>query len=167
MQNQRIKILIVEDDPDMAELIADLVEAEGWSPTVVHSAEDATATLVARAVPYRSARPQSARDFREDICSTRPHEPGAQCRHPDGHGRRQCHRTCPRAGNSGRRLCRKTLRADRTDGSHQAVLRRIAPSLKVEKEPEREHEASSLRLGDWAVDLSARARSALPIAARR
>ena len=45
MQNQRIKILIVEDDPDMAELIADLVEAEGWLPTVVHSAEDATVIL--------------------------------------------------------------------------------------------------------------------------
>ncbi len=45
VQKQRIGILIVEDDPDMAELIADLVEAEGWAPVVVHSAEEAAATL--------------------------------------------------------------------------------------------------------------------------
>ena len=32
MLNEGIKILIVEDDQDMAELISDLLEAEGWSP---------------------------------------------------------------------------------------------------------------------------------------
>ena len=42
---ERIRILIVEDDPDMAELVSDLVEAEGWTPLVAPSAEAAAAVL--------------------------------------------------------------------------------------------------------------------------
>jgi len=41
----QVKILIVEDDPDMAEMLFDLVEAEGWTPFVAGSAEEATAFL--------------------------------------------------------------------------------------------------------------------------
>lgn len=36
-----VRILIVEDDPDMSELIADLVESEGWEAICVFSAEEA------------------------------------------------------------------------------------------------------------------------------
>lgn len=45
MLNQKVRILIVEDDPDMAELISDLVEAEGWLPTCARSAEEADEIL--------------------------------------------------------------------------------------------------------------------------
>ena len=41
----QVKILIVEDDPDMAEMLFDLVEAEGWTPFVAGSAEEATTFL--------------------------------------------------------------------------------------------------------------------------
>ena len=45
MQSESIDILIVEDDPDMAELISDLVEAEGWRAARAHSAEEAIRRL--------------------------------------------------------------------------------------------------------------------------
>ncbi|TIN08241.1 MAG: response regulator transcription factor, partial [Mesorhizobium sp.] len=41
MESRDVRILIVEDDPDMAELLSDLVESEGWTPIRVPSAEDA------------------------------------------------------------------------------------------------------------------------------
>lgn len=50
MLNERIRILIVEDDPDMAELIADLVEAEGWMPLTAPSAEEAMGVLARETV---------------------------------------------------------------------------------------------------------------------
>ncbi|MEK1868794.1 MAG: response regulator, partial [Ensifer adhaerens] len=45
MLSERIRILIVEDDPDMAELVSDLVEAEGWMPLTAPSAEAAAVVL--------------------------------------------------------------------------------------------------------------------------
>ncbi len=47
---EKVKILIVEDDPDMAELISDLVEAEGWEPRLAASAERAMDLLTAEPV---------------------------------------------------------------------------------------------------------------------
>ena len=39
------KILIIEDDPGLALTISDRLEAEGYSPTVVHKGEEAIATV--------------------------------------------------------------------------------------------------------------------------
>ncbi|WP_439604694.1 response regulator transcription factor, partial [Shinella sp.] len=50
MLNERVRILIVEDDPDMAELISDLVEAEGWIPVTAPSAEVAAGVLARESV---------------------------------------------------------------------------------------------------------------------
>lgn len=44
-ERRNVRILIVEDDPDMAELLSDLVESEGWMPIRVPSAEDAWRVL--------------------------------------------------------------------------------------------------------------------------
>lgn len=156
MQNQRIKILIVEDDPDMAELIADLVEAEGWSPMVVHSAEDATAILAREQFHIvlldHNLPGISGRTFAQRVRANLGLNVGILM--------------VTAAGSATERVLGLETAADdyvvkpfepiELTARIKAVLRRIAPSLKVEKEPEREHEASSLRLGDWAVDLSAR-----------
>lgn len=45
MLAQKVRILVVEDDPDMAELICDLLEAEGWEPAHAASAEEAAEVL--------------------------------------------------------------------------------------------------------------------------
>ncbi|EKF17670.1 response regulator transcription factor [Nitratireductor pacificus] len=45
MDGKDVRILIVEDDPDMAELISDLVESEGWLPFCTASAEEAWQAL--------------------------------------------------------------------------------------------------------------------------
>ena len=45
MLAQKVRILVVEDDPDMAELICDLLEAEGWEPAHAASAEAAAEVL--------------------------------------------------------------------------------------------------------------------------
>jgi len=156
LQNNRIKILIVEDDPDMAELIEDLIEAEGWLPTVVHSAEDATTTiehgqfhivLLDHNLPGISGR-----TFAQRIRTTLGLNVGILM--------------VTAAGSATERVLGLETAADdyvvkpfepiELTARIKAVLRRIAPSLKVEREPEREHEASSLRLGDWAIDLAAR-----------
>ncbi|RUW83004.1 response regulator transcription factor [Mesorhizobium sp. M1E.F.Ca.ET.063.01.1.1] len=47
---ENIKILIVEDDPEMSELISDLVFSEGWMPIAVTSAEEAWRTLAQQRV---------------------------------------------------------------------------------------------------------------------
>ncbi|KEY54021.1 regulator [Agrobacterium tumefaciens] len=156
MQKQRIGILIVEDDPDMAELIADLVEAEGWSPLVVHSAEDAAATLGHEQIDLvlldHNLPGISGRTFAQRIRTELGLNVGIVM--------------VTAAGSATERVLGLETAADdyvvkpfepiELTARIKAVLRRIAPSLKVEKEPERETETNSLRLGDWAVDLSGR-----------
>ncbi|KQO83921.1 response regulator transcription factor [Rhizobium sp. Leaf262] len=156
MQNQRIGILIVEDDPDMAELIADLVEAEGWSPLVVHSAEAASAMLEREdfhiVLLDHNLPGISGRTFAQRIRTERGLNVGIVM--------------VTAAGSATERVLGLETAADdyvvkpfepiELTARIKAVLRRIAPSLKVEREPEREADASSLMLGDWAVDLSAR-----------
>lgn len=156
MQNQRIGVLIVEDDPDMAELIADLVEAEGWSPLVVHSAEAASAILGREdfhiVLLDHNLPGISGRTFAQRIRTELGLNVGIVM--------------VTAAGSATERVLGLETAADdyvvkpfepiELTARIKAVLRRIAPSLKVEKEPEREAESSSLRLGDWAVDLSAR-----------
>lgn len=156
MQNQRIGILIVEDDLDMAELIADLVEAEGWSPLVVHSAEDAAEALARAHVHIvlldHNLPGISGRTFAQRIRIELGLNVGIVM--------------VTAAGSATERVLGLETAADdyvvkpfepiELTARIKAVLRRIAPSLKVEKEPERAHSASSLILGDWAVDLSAR-----------
>lgn len=156
VQNQRIGILIVEDDPDMAELIADLVEAEGWSPLVVHSAEAASAMLEREdfhiVLLDHNLPGISGRTFAQRIRTERGLNVGIVM--------------VTAAGSATERVLGLETAADdyvvkpfepiELTARIKAVLRRIAPSLKVEREPEREADASSLMLGDWAVDLSAR-----------
>ena len=50
MLTEKVRILIVEDDADMAELISDLVEAEGWLPVSAPSAEHASEILARETV---------------------------------------------------------------------------------------------------------------------
>ncbi len=68
MLNQKVRILIVEDDPDMAELISDLVEAEGWLPTCARSAEEADEILAKDVMQTGARRPQLARHLRPHLC---------------------------------------------------------------------------------------------------
>ncbi|OAE36352.1 response regulator transcription factor [Agrobacterium tumefaciens] len=156
VQKQRIGILIVEDDPDMAELIADLVEAEGWAPVVVHSAEEAAATLAQEDIHLvlldHNLPGISGRTFAQRIRTELGLNVGIVM--------------VTAAGSATERVLGLETAADdyvvkpfepiELTARMKAVLRRIAPSLRVEKEPEREHETNALRLGDWAVDLSAR-----------
>lgn len=53
MESSNTLILIVEDDHDMGELLADIVESEGWTPCIVSSAEDALKIVAEK--PYRLA----------------------------------------------------------------------------------------------------------------
>ena len=132
MLNQKVKILIVEDDPDMAELICDLVEAEGWIPITAPSAEIAQErlqhetvqlVLVDHNLPGLSG---SATDrvlgleTAADDYVVKPFEPNEL-----------------------------TARI-------KAVLRRTHPQLRHDRESEREQPSTALRLGEWAVDLAQR-----------
>ncbi len=80
MLNQKVKILIVEDDPDMAELICDLVEAEGWIPVTAPSAEAAQERLQQGAV--QSGRSQSAGPLGPSLRAAA--EGADRCRHRHG-----------------------------------------------------------------------------------
>ncbi|KAA3499001.1 DNA-binding response regulator [Rhizobium rhizogenes] len=156
MLNQKVRILIVEDDPDMAELISDLIEAEGWLPTCARSAEEADEIL--------------ARD-RMQLVLVDHNLPGAS-------GRTFAQRLRSRvdsdigivmvtaAGSAADRVLGLETAADdyvvkpfepiELTARIKAVLRRTIPSLKQEKDSERDHGRAALRLGDWAIDLDAR-----------
>lgn len=154
MLNQTVKILIVEDDPDMAELISDLVEAEGWEPRLAASAEIATAFLAQEQVHLilvdHNLPGISGRVFAQRI-------------------RAQMNVgivMVTAAGSATDRVLGLETAADdyvvkpfepiELTARIKAVLRRTIPSLKAEKETERDHGNPSLRLGDWLIDLAAR-----------
>lgn len=154
MLNEKISILIVEDDPDMAELISDLVEAEGWRPLTAPSAEKAAIVLAHETV---------------HLVLVDHNLPGTS-------GRTFAQRLRARinigivmvtaAGSAADRVLGLETAADdyvvkpfepiELTARIKAVLRRTIPTLKPERESEREHELASLKLGDWSVDLKSR-----------
>jgi two-component system, OmpR family, phosphate regulon response regulator OmpR len=152
--NERIRILIVEDDPDMAELISDLVEAEGWIPLTAPSAEEATVVLARETVHLvlvdHNLPGTSGRTFAQRL-------------------RAQTNIgivMVTAAGSAADRVLGLETAADdyvvkpfepiELTARIKAVLRRTIPSLKPERETEREHEPAALKLGDWSVDLKKR-----------
>ena len=154
MLNQKVRILIVEDDPDMAELISDLVEAEGWLPTCARSAEEADEIL--------------AKD-RMQLVLVDHNLPGTSGRTFAQRLRSQIDIgivMVTAAGSAADRVLGLETAADdyvvkpfepiELTARIKAVLRRTIPSLKQEKDSERDHGSAALRLGDWAIDLDAR-----------
>ena len=154
MLNQKVRILIVEDDPDMAELISDLVEAEGWLPTCARSAEEADGIL--------------ARD-RMQLVLVDHNLPGTSGRAFAQRLRSQIDIgivMVTAAGSAADRVLGLETAADdyvvkpfepiELTARIKAVLRRTIPSLKQEKDSERDHGRAALNLGDWAIDLDAR-----------
>ncbi len=154
MLNQKVRILIVEDDPDMAELISDLVEAEGWLPTCARSAEEAEEIL--------------ARD-RMQLVLVDHNLPGTSGRTFAQRLRSQIDIgivMVTAAGSAADRVLGLETAADdyvvkpfesiELTARIKAVLRRTIPSLKQEKDNEKDHGRTALRLGDWAIDLDAR-----------
>lgn len=154
MLNQKVRILIVEDDPDMAELISDLVEAEGWVPTCARSAEEADEIL--------------ARD-RMQLVLVDHNLPGTSGRTFAQRLRSQIDIgivMVTAAGSAADRVLGLETAADdyvvkpfepiELTARIKAVLRRTIPSLKQEKDSERDHGRATLNLGDWAIDLDAR-----------
>ncbi|XHE12548.1 response regulator transcription factor [Agrobacterium deltaense] len=154
MLNQKVRILIVEDDPDMAELISDLVEAEGWLPTCARSAEEADGIL--------------ARD-RMQLVLVDHNLPGTSGRAFAQRLRSQIDIgivMVTAAGSAADRVLGLETAADdyvvkpfepiELTARIKAVLRRTIPSLKQEKDSERDHGRATLNLGDWAIDLDAR-----------
>jgi len=152
--NQKVRILIVEDDPDMAELISDLVEAEGWLPTCARSAEEADEIL--------------ARD-RMQLVLVDHNLPGTSGRAFAQRLRSQIDIgivMVTAAGSAADRVLGLETAADdyvvkpfepiELTARIKAVLRRTIPSLKQEKDSERDHGRATLNLGDWAIDLDAR-----------
>ncbi|ASY66095.1 two component response regulator (plasmid) [Sinorhizobium sojae CCBAU 05684] len=154
MLNEGIRILIVEDDPDMAELIADLVEAEGWAPVTASSAEEAAGVLAREKVHLvlvdHNLPGTSGRTFAQRL-------------------RAQSNigiLMVTAAGSAVDRVLGLETAADdyvvkpfepiELTARIKAVLRRTIPSLKPERENKREHESPSLKLGDWSVDLNGR-----------
>ncbi|MBB3298852.1 DNA-binding response regulator [Rhizobium anhuiense] len=154
MLNERITILIVEDDPDMAELISDLIEAEGWTALTAPSAEEAAIVLSRETVHLvlvdHNLPGTSGRTFAQRL-------------------RAQANIgivMVTAAGSAVDRVLGLETAADdyvvkpfepiELTARIKAVLRRTIPSLKPERESEREHEPTSLKLGEWSVDLKSR-----------
>ncbi|MES0884245.1 response regulator transcription factor [Roseibium sp. SCP14] len=152
MLNEGINILIVEDDPDMAELISDLLEAEGWLPHIASSAEEAAGVL-------------SARHF--DLVLVDHNLPGMSGRVFAQKLRSQLDIgivMVTAAGSAAERVLGLETAADdyvvkpfepiELTARIKAVLRRLHPALKSEKEHATvQHEPSAILLGDWVIDL--------------
>ncbi len=150
--NERVRILIVEDDPDMAELISDLMEAEGWLPMRASSAEEAAGILMRETVHLvlvdHNLPGTSGRTFAQRL-------------------RAQMNIgiiMVTAAGSAADRVLGLETAADdyvvkpfepiELTARIKAVLRRTFPSLKPERDIE--HEPTSLMLSDWSVDLKGR-----------
>lgn len=154
MLNQTVKILIVEDDPDMAELICDLVEAEGWTPVTAPSAEAAQERLQRETVQLvlidHNLPGLSGRAFAQRLRAQT--DVGIVM--------------VTAAGSATDRVLGLETAADdyvvkpfepiELTARIKAVLRRTHPQLRHDRETEREQPAASLRLGEWAIDLAQR-----------
>ena len=154
MLNQKMKILIVEDDPDMAELICDLVEAEGWIPVTAPSAEAAQERLQNETVQLvlvdHNLPGLSGRAFAQRLRAQT--DVGIVM--------------VTAAGSATDRVLGLETAADdyvvkpfepvELTARIKAVLRRTHPQLRHEREGDRDHPSTALRLGEWAVDLGQR-----------
>ncbi|MDQ0419669.1 two-component system phosphate regulon response regulator OmpR [Peteryoungia aggregata LMG 23059] len=154
MLNQKVKILIVEDDPDMAELICDLVEAEGWIPVTAPSAEAAQERLQHETVQLvlvdHNLPGLSGRAFAQRLRAQT--DVGIVM--------------VTAAGSATDRVLGLETAADdyvvkpfepiELTARIKAVLRRTHPQLRHDREGDRDHTSAALRLGEWAVDLAQR-----------
>lgn len=150
----QIKILIVEDDPDMAEMLFDIVEAEGWTPVVAGSAEEAMVVLsreIVRLVLLDHNLPgASGRTFAQRIRSTM--DVGIIM--------------VTAAGSSAERVLGLETAADdyivkpfepiELAARIKAVLRRSILIPNVERMPDLQPAPSALHLGDWTIDMKRR-----------
>lgn len=154
MLNQKVKILIVEDDPDMAELICDLVEAEGWIPVTAPSAEAAQERLLHETV---------------QLVLVDHNLPGLSGRAFAQRLRAQTNVgivMVTAAGSATDRVLGLETAADdyvvkpfepnELTARIKAVLRRTHPQLRHDREGDREQPSSALRLGEWSIDLGQR-----------
>lgn len=162
MLAQNVRILVVEDDPDMAELICDLLEAEGWEPAHAASAEAAAevlgrervhVVLVDHNLPGTSGRAlaQRLRAGSPDLGII----------------------MVTAAGSAAERVLGLETAADdyvvkpfepiELTARIKALLRRMNPSLRGGEVPEKGGaarpvglETGALVLGDWSIDLQNR-----------
>ncbi|WP_256440681.1 response regulator transcription factor [Phyllobacterium sp. 628] len=149
-----VRILIVEDDPDMSEVIADLVESEGWEAIRVFSAEEAleriddasiSLLLVDHNLPGISGRSLAQR-FRRDT------DKGIIM--------------VTAAGSSIDRVLGLETAADdyvvkpfepiELAARIKAVLRRSGNTSRTTEQPERQVNTKTIKIGDWLIDLEAR-----------
>lgn len=154
MLNQKVKILIVEDDPDMAELICDLVEAEGWIPLTAPSAEAAQErlqhetvqlVLVDHNLPGLSGRAFAQRlRAQTDVGIVMVTAAGSATDRVLG------------LETAADDYVVKPFEPNELTARIKAVLRRTHPQLRHDRELEREQPSTALRLGEWAVDLARR-----------
>ena len=154
MLNQKVKILIVEDDPDMAELICDLVEAEGWIPVTAPSAEVAQErlqhetvqlVLVDHNLPGLSGRAFAQRlRAQTDVGIVMVTAAGSATDRVLG------------LETAADDYVVKPFEPNELTARIKAVLRRTHPQLRHDRELEREQPSTALRLGEWAVDLGQR-----------
>lgn len=154
MLNQKVKILIVEDDPDMAELICDLVEAEGWIPLTAPSAEAAQErlqhetvqlVLVDHNLPGLSGRAFAQRlRAQTDVGIVMVTAAGSATDRVLG------------LETAADDYVVKPFEPNELTARIKAVLRRTHPQLRHDREVEREQPSTALRLGEWAIDLARR-----------
>ncbi|KQW31625.1 two-component system response regulator [Rhizobium sp. Root274] len=154
MLNQKVKILIVEDDPDMAELICDLIEAEGWVPVTAPSAEAAQERLQHETVQLvlvdHNLPGLSGRAFAQRLRAQT--DVGIVM--------------VTAAGSATDRVLGLETAADdyvvkpfepiELTARIKAVLRRTHPQLRHDRDADRTTPLAALRLGEWAVDLGQR-----------
>ncbi|MCX2720976.1 response regulator transcription factor [Roseibium salinum] len=152
MLDQGVAILIVEDDPDMAELISDLVEAEGWLPHTASTAEEAAGILAEKrfhlVLVDHNLPGMSGRVFAQKLRSQT--DIGIVM--------------VTAAGSAAERVLGLETAADdyvvkpfepiELTARIKAVLRRMHPAFKSEKESLNvQHGPTALLLGDWVIDL--------------
>jgi two-component system phosphate regulon response regulator OmpR len=152
--NQKVKILIVEDDPDMAELICDLVEAEGWIPITAPSAEIAQErlqhetvqlVLVDHNLPGLSGRAFAQRlRAQTDVGIVMVTAAGSATDRVLG------------LETAADDYVVKPFEPNELTARIKAVLRRTHPQLRHDRESDREQTPAALRLGEWAIDLAQR-----------
>lgn len=157
MERQDVRILIVEDDSDMAELLSDLVESEGWTPICVPSAEEALRILTQHDVDLalidHNLPGLSGRAFAQRLRSDR--NVGIVM--------------VTAAGSAAERVLGLETAADdyvvkpfepiELAARIKAVLRRFNPHLQATGDrdaPWRQDSEYMLRIGDWQIDLKAR-----------
>lgn len=157
MESRDVRILIVEDDQDMAELLSDLVESEGWAPICVPSAEDAWRILS---------------EHRVHLALIDHNLPGLSGRAFAQHLRREKNIgivMVTAAGSAAERVLGLETAADdyvvkpfesiELAARIKAVLRRSNPQVRATQEwvaPGNEGSEPKLRIGDWQIDLKAR-----------